>query len=106
MAVDTAKRLVGPAAFPTTATTFYTAPASTTATMRHIRVVNTTGASITFKLSIGADAAGTRLYSDFPVPANDVYIWSGFEVLAAAETLRGIAASAGLTITVSGIETA
>lgn len=104
MAVDTPKRLAGPVAMGTSATTFYTAPGSTTAIVRHLRVVNTTNGPITFKMSIGADAAGTRIYSDFSVPANDVYIWNGFEVLAAGETLRGVAAGAGLTLTVSGIE--
>ena len=101
---DVAKRLVGPSAMGTSTVTLYTVPSATTTILRHIRVANTTAGALTFKMSIGADAAGTRLYSDLSIPANDVFAWTGFEVMTATETLRGHASASGLTVTVSGVE--
>lgn len=102
---DTAKRHAGPLLLTTAEQTLYTVPASTTAIVRGIRIANTSAAAVTVKLSIGADAAGTRLMSDVPIPANSVYDWSGFLVLATANTLRGQAGTTNvLTITVSGVE--
>lgn len=103
---DTAKRLVGPISLPNSATTLYTVPALTTATIRNIHIANATGTAATLKMSIGADAAGTRILSDFSVPADGFLDWSGFLVLAAAETLRATGGTNNaLTITVSGVET-
>ena len=102
---DSLKRLAGPVAMGTSTTTIYTAPALTQASVRELRVVNTTGAGITFKLSVGTDGAGTRLVSDYTVPANGIFKESGMvTVLEAGETLKGHAASSGLTIQVCGVE--
>lgn len=102
---DTQARIVGPVAMGTSTTLLYTAPALTSATVRELRVVNTTGSAITFKLSVGADAAGTRLLSDFSVPANGLYKESGWVTqLAAADTIYGHAASSGLTIQICAVE--
>lgn len=101
---DTAKRLAGPAAVGTVAATVYTTPAATTTVLRNIHVANTTTGALTFNLSVGADAAGTRLYSGFSVPANGSLDWSGFIPLAATEVLQALASAAGLTLTVSGVE--
>lgn len=102
--VDTASRVYGPAQPGTSETTLYTVPASTTLILRNIIIANTTGSAATFKMSIGADAAGTRLFSDFSVAANDVLEWTGFVVLAAAETLRAQQGTSGaLTFTASGV---
>lgn len=101
---DVLKRLAGPAAGTGAEATLYTVPASTTTVIRHIRVANTTTTAQTFKLTIGADAAGTRLNGDTSIAGNGgVYDWTGMLVLAAAETLRWNGPST-LTITVSGIE--
>ncbi len=104
---DTLKRLVGPAALANTSTTVYTVPALTTTVVRNIRVVNTTSGTVTFTMSIGVDAAGTRIYHAYSVSPSDVYDWSGCIVLGAAETLRAYASAAtSLTLTVSGVESA
>ncbi len=100
---DTAKRLAGPVAGTGSAATLYTVPASTTSILRNLHVANTSTTRQTFRMSIGADAAGTRLYSDTPVEAGSVIDWSGFQVLTAGETLKWSAPSS-LTITVSGVE--
>jgi hypothetical protein len=102
---NVAKRLAGPAVGTGSEATLYTVPGSTVTTVQSIRVVNTTSGALTFKMSIGADAAGTRLFSDYPVPANGILKDAGFDVvMVAAETLRWTAA-AGLTVTVNGVET-
>jgi hypothetical protein len=100
---NTPKRMAGPVVGGVTEATLYTVPASTIAIVRNIHVCNTSGAAVTFKMGIGADAAGTRLFSDASVPANGVFDWDGFLMLAAAETLRWTAA-ATLTVVVSGME--
>lgn len=63
------KRLVGPALIATGPTTVYTVPAVTKTLLRQIHVSNSSASPVTFTLSIGADAAGTRLWSVYSVPA-------------------------------------
>lgn len=103
---DTAKRLGGPDDIPTTETTLYTVPSSTTAVLRNVRIANTTTSAATIRLSIGAYAAGTALMTDVSIPANSVYMEDGFlAVLTAAETLRATGGTNNaLTVTVSGVE--
>lgn len=70
------KRLAGPALVGDTPATKYTVPASTQTTITRINVDNPSGADVQFTLSIGADAAGTRLYSSVTIRAGgglDVY---------------------------------
>lgn len=63
------KRIVGPALVATGPTTVYTTPASTRTVIRHIHIQNPSGSAVTFSLSINADAAGTRLWDAFSIPA-------------------------------------
>jgi len=105
---DTAKRIVGPIALTTTAaTTLYTVPASTTTILRSVHVNNESAATATFTLSIGADAAGKRLWSAHDIPTKSSFDWSGFIVMTAAEIIQASAGSAtALTLTISGVEVA
>lgn len=103
---DVSKRLAGPTAGTGAAATLYTAPAtpSQPTIVRHIQVANTTTTDQTFKLSIGADAAGTRLYSDTLVKGNGGLLnWNGFLVLNASEAIQWTAPTT-LTVTISGVE--
>ena len=105
---DTAKRLVGPTQLTTSATTVYTVPGSTTATILHIIVVNTTASTASaFYLSIGADAVGTRIVHKYPIPASDIGTArveiKGYIVMTAAEILQAYADDAStITLTISG----
>lgn len=63
------KRLYGPAAVATGPTTVYTVPALTKTIIRHIRVSNPSGSAVTLTVSVGADAAGTRIMSAYSIPA-------------------------------------
>lgn len=101
---DTAIRFVGPMLLTNAEVTLYTVPASSVAILRSVHIANTSGTAATAKLSIGADAAGTRWLGDLSIPANSTYDWSGFLPLAAAETLRGYSGTTNvLAITVGGV---
>lgn len=91
----------------TTDTLLYTAPA-TGAVVRSIHVANTTtsAATVTIGLNTGAAiVAAEHFLSAFSVPANGAFDWSGFAVLDANETIRGLQGTASaLTVTISGVE--
>jgi len=103
------KRVVGPALVATGPTTVYTVPASTRTVLRHIHIQNPSGSVVTFSLSIGADAAGTRLWDAFSIPAaaageresvKDFYVYLPME---ATETIQLKAGTNNiLTATISG----
>jgi len=102
---DTAKRLAGPSALTNSAATVYTVPSSTTTIVRSIIIANTTSSSATFFLSIGSDAAGTRLYSAGPIPANSTEEYTGFIVLTATEIIQSYSGTnSALTLTINGVE--
>ena|SRR5690242_20671450 len=103
--MNTAIRMAGPVAGTGSEATLYTVPADTIATVQSIRIVNTTGGQLTFRMSLGADAQDTRLFSDTPVPAHGVLKDAGFDlVMYDGETLCWTAA-AGLTVIANGVET-
>lgn len=83
----TAKRLFGPAQLTNTTATKYTVPASTKAIIRHVHFSNTTAAARAVTASIGADAAGTRLFDAYSIPAGQTLDWYGYIVMDAAEVL-------------------
>lgn len=100
---DTAKRLFGPALLTASAATKITAGPLTI--IRQIHLVNTdTTATRTATISIGADAAGTRIFR-VPVPAGITWDWNGFIVLNAADIVQAYADTTNvIAMTVSGIE--
>lgn len=104
MATDTPKRVVGPTAVPAAAATVYTVPAATVTILRHIHVANTGALPLTFNLSVGADATGTRLYSGFSVPANGTLDNTCSIVMNATEILQTFGSAVGMTLTISGVE--
>jgi len=100
-----ATRMAGPAQVSNAAATKYTVPASRLGIIRHIHVYNPGRAAATFTCSIGADAAGTRIFDAFSIPAGTVYDHYCFYVLAAAEILQAFSGTNNqLTLTVDGDE--
>jgi hypothetical protein len=107
----TPKRVYGPALVATGPATVYTVPALTKFILRQIHLSNPSGSPVTFTLSIGADAAGTRLWSAYSIPAaaagvsdsvRDIFM---YEVLDAAEIIQLAAGTNNiLNITISGDE--
>ena len=65
----TIKRLYGPAQVATGPATVYTVPASTKAVIRHVMVSNPSGSPVTLTISVGADAASTRILGAYSIPA-------------------------------------
>jgi hypothetical protein len=107
----TPKRLHGPAAVSNSATTKYTVPALTKTVLRHIHVQNPSGSPVTFTLSIGSDAAGTRIVDAFSIPAaaagitGNVIDWFCYYVLEAAEIIQALAGTNNiLVLTLDGDE--
>jgi len=60
-----AKRMSGPAVLGTTAATKYTVASGRRGIVRHVHVQNPSASPVTFTASIGADAAGTRIFDAF-----------------------------------------
>lgn len=99
------KRLYGPAQLPNITGTRYTVPAATKTVVRHIHVSNPTGGAVTLTLSIGADAAGVRIFDAYSIASGAVLDHFGYYVLEAAEVIAAHASAAtSLVITIDGDE--
>lgn len=90
----TPKRLWGPAPVATGPSTVYTVPANTKTIIRYIHVNNPSASIVTLTLSITTDAAGTRFYDVYNIPAKGAGvtdsardIWC-YIVMEAAEVLQ------------------
>ena len=98
------KRLAGPAAVTTTAATKYTVPASTQTIVRHIHVSNTSVGALTFTMSIGADAAGTRIFDAYSIAAGQVLDHYCYYIMVAAEVIQALGSGTALVLTIDGDE--
>jgi|WetSurMetagenome_2_1015567.scaffolds.fasta_scaffold435058_1 hypothetical protein len=100
-----AKRLYGPAQLAAAAATVYTVPAGRVAVIRNIHIVNPTAGDLTFTMSIGADAAGTRIFGAQQSLAEDCFDSFAPFVMNAGEVLQAYASSAAsLVLVVDGEE--
>lgn len=98
------KRLFGPAQLTNAAATKYTVPAATKTILRHIHIENP-GAAVTLTMSIGADAAGTRIFDAYPIGATTVFDHFCYYVMDIAEVLQAFASvTTQLVLTVDGDE--
>lgn len=102
----TPKRLAGPALVASgAAATKYTVPSTTKAIVRHIHIENGSASAATITLSIGTDAAGTRILDAVSVPATDFIDHYCYYVLEAAEIMQAFAGTNNvLTLTINGDE--
>lgn len=88
------KRLYGPAQIATGPATVYTVPALTKTIIRHVHISNPSVSAVTLTISIGASAAGTRLYDTFSIPGaaagvtNSVQDIPWYQIMDAAEILQ------------------
>jgi hypothetical protein len=100
-----AKRLAGPAQVSNAAATKYTVPALTKTIIRHIHIQNPSASAVTFTASIGADAAGTRIFDAYSIGANSVLDHFCYYVLEAAEIFQALAGTNNiLVLTIDGDE--
>lgn len=99
------RRIYGPALLSSSAATLYTVPANTRTTIRHIHVSNPSASSVDFTLSIGADAAGTRLWNGQPVGADRLIQEFRDHTLVAGEIIQAFASTTSvLNLTIDGYE--
>jgi hypothetical protein len=101
------KRMSGPAQVSNAAATKYTVAAGRRGIVRHIHIQNPSNAAVTFTMSIGADAAGTRLFdgAQFSLAAGQVFDHFGVYVLEAAELIQALAGTNNiLVLTIDGEE--
>jgi len=93
-------RLYGPAQLDAAAATLYTAAVRTR--IRNIHAFNPSGGVVDVTLSIGTDAAATRIWDAQEVPAGDSYVERrrAAHTLEAGETIQGFASSAGTVVLV------
>lgn len=100
-----AKRMAGPAQVSNAAATKYTVAAGRRGIIRHIHVQNPSGGPVTFTASIGADAAGTRIFDAFSIAANTVLDHMCYYVLEAAEIFQAFSGTNNiLVLTIDGDE--
>ena len=98
-----ATRLAGPAQVSNSAATKYTVPTSLMAVVRHIHVYNESASAVTFTLSIGTDAAATRLFDAYSVAADSAFDHFCYYPMAAAEIIQAFSGTNNvLTLTISG----
>ena len=98
-----ATRFVGPAAVATGPTTQYTVPAVSLAVLRHLHLSNPSASAVTFTLTIGADAAGVRLFGAYSIAAGAVFDHFCYYPVVAAEIITTSAGTNNiLVMTLSG----
>jgi hypothetical protein len=100
------KRLVGPTRPSGAAATLYTVPTNRRTVIRHIHAYNPGGGSVNLTVSIGTDAAATRILDAFPV-AEDVPFddYKSRYALAEGETIQAFASTADrVVLTIHGEE--
>lgn len=89
----------------TSAATIYTAPASTAAIVKSIRIVNTTASAATIKLFQSGTADTNVILPATSIDAGGFAEFDGTLTLAAADTLAAQAGTAtAITVTVYGVE--
>lgn len=97
------RRLHGPAPVSNAAANKYTAITGVRAVVRHIHVSNTGAGPVNFTLSIGADAAGTRIFDAYPIAAGSVLDHYCIYALEPAEVIEAFASvNAQLVLTIDG----
>lgn len=95
---QTPKRLFGPLQLSGVAATLYTVPAATKTVLRYIHVQNPSASAVALSMSIGADAAGVRIYDALSIAANSAQDFFCYHVLEAAEILQSFAGSASVLV--------
>lgn len=84
----------------TSSATLYTVPASTTALVTSVVVVNTAGSAATFDMSLD----DVQIANDVAVPANDSIILELKQVIDAAGTIKALASATTVNFHISGLE--
>jgi hypothetical protein len=95
-------RLSGPALLSASAATIYTTPAGG-ALLETIDVSNPSGSPVDLTISIGTDAAGTRIYDGLPILADSKRLLRVYLPLSSAEVVQAKASTGSvLNVTLNG----
>lgn len=98
-----ATRLAGPAQVSNAAATKFTVAANEKNIVRHIHVQNPSASAVTFTASIGADAAGTRIFDAYSIGAGQVLDHWCYYVLEETEIFQAFAGTNNiLVLTIDG----
>jgi hypothetical protein len=84
----------------TSSTTLYTVPSATTTVVSNIVVTNTATSAATFSLSLDGTSIGTSVI----VAASDSTVIDMKQVLAATQTITGLASAITVNFHISGVE--
>lgn len=96
-------RLAGPAQVSNAAATKFTVAANEKNVVDHIHIQNPSAATVNFTMSIGADAAGTRLLDAYPIGPGQVLDLYPEYVLEETEIFQAFAGTNNiLTLTING----
>jgi hypothetical protein len=99
------KRFYGPALLPSSAVTLFACHAGRRAFIKRMHVSNPSAGAVDLTLSIGSDAAGTRVNDDYAIGADSAQGYSTYYVLEAGEAMQALAGSAAtINLTLSGWE--
>jgi|SRR3990170_5607178 len=94
----TLRRVHGPAQVSNAAATKYTVGTGIRGILRHIHLQNPSGSPVTFTMSIGADAAATRIFDAYSIAANSYVDFWGPYTLAAAEIVQALAGTNNILV--------
>lgn len=90
---------------PNAAAAQYTVPGATSAIVRSIILVNTSGSPVTVSLFVNGAAASNKILDTYSIPANTRIELNAVLTLAATNTIQAVASTAAVvTMTVSGLE--
>ncbi len=103
---DTMSRLAGPANAGNGTSTAFTGTTAHTYSIRSIRYVNNTTASITIKIGIGGVTDAVLIIPAIPVAPGAAFHDSGLFVMSGTETLQINTTATGGTLTVCGLDQA
>jgi hypothetical protein len=98
--MPTTTKALARAAFATSSATLYTVPSATTAVISNIVIANTTGSAGTFTLALN----GVSMATAVSVAANSITTIDLKQVLAATQTITGLASATTITYHISGVE--
>ena len=98
-----ATRFHGPAQVSNAAATKYTVASNQKAILRHIHIQNPSGSAVTFTMSIGTDAAGTRIFDVYSIGPGQVFDHFCYYVIEETEIIQAFAGTNNiLTLTIDG----
>jgi hypothetical protein len=105
MAVYTPKLLNTTVVLTASAVTVYTVPGSTVGVIRTIMLTNTDSSARTFTVSVGTDAAGTRIFQAVSLAAGETKIYNVWLAMPAATIVQAYASvTTVVNIRLSGYE--